>query len=41
MTESTVNRESGRDRPNEAWVSDLTYIRIESGWHYLAAIIDL
>jgi putative transposase len=27
--------------PNQAWVSDLTYIRTRSGWLYLAAVMDL
>jgi putative transposase len=28
-------------RPNQAWVSDITYIRTRSGWLYLAAVMDL
>jgi transposase InsO family protein len=28
-------------RPNEKWVSDITYIRTREGWLYLAVIIDL
>ena len=27
--------------PNQAWVSDITYIRTEEGWLYLAIILDL
>jgi putative transposase len=27
--------------PNQAWVSDLTYIRTRGGWLYLAAVLDL
>lgn len=27
--------------PNEAWVTDITYIRTGEGWLYLAAILDL
>ena len=27
--------------PNEAWASDITYIRIRSGFVYLAAVLDL
>lgn len=27
--------------PNQAWVSDITYIRTEEGWLYLATILDL
>jgi transposase InsO family protein len=29
------------DQPNQAWVTDLTYIPTEEGWLYLAAIMDL
>jgi transposase InsO family protein len=28
-------------KPNEAWVSDITYIRIGNRWAYLCVIIDL
>jgi putative transposase len=28
-------------RPNEVWAGDITYVRIETGWIYLAVIIDL
>lgn len=36
-----LNRQFQRERPNEAWVADITYIRTEEGWLYLAAIMDL
>ena len=29
------------DRPDEAWVTDITYIRTWQGWLYLAVVIDL
>ena len=29
------------DAPNQAWVSDITYIRTWQGWLYLAVILDL
>lgn len=29
------------ERPNEAWVSDITHIRTHEGWLYLAVVIDL
>ena len=28
-------------RPNEVWAGDITYVRVETGWIYLAVIIDL
>ena len=28
------------DRPNEAWCSDITYIRMGRGFAYLVAVID-
>ena len=28
-------------RPNEKWVSDITYVRTSEGWLYLAVILDL
>jgi putative transposase len=27
--------------PNQAWVSDITFVRAGEGWLYLAAILDL
>ena len=31
----------GMDRPNRAWVTDITYIRTDEGWLYLAVVRDL
>jgi putative transposase len=28
------------DRPNQAWSTDITYIRLAQGWGYLVAIMD-
>ena len=28
-------------RPNEAWVGDITYLRTDEGWLYLACVLDL
>jgi len=28
------------DRPNQVWCTDITYIRIQSGWAYLMAVMD-
>ncbi len=27
--------------PNQAWVTDITYIRTHEGWLYLAVVLDL
>lgn len=29
------------ERPDQAWVTDITYIKTHEGWLYLAVIIDL
>ncbi len=29
------------DRPDRVWVADITYIRTDSGWLYLAGVMDL
>ena len=36
-----LNREFAIARPNHVWLGDITYIRTEEGWLYLAALIDL
>ena len=36
-----LNRQFQRQRPNEAWVADTTYIATEEGWLYLAVVLDL
>jgi transposase InsO family protein len=34
-------RDFAATRPNERWVTDITYVWTSSGWVYLAAILDL
>jgi putative transposase len=29
------------EEPNKVWVSDITYIKTEEGWLYLAIVMDL
>ena len=36
-----LQRQFTTSRPNQAWVTDITYIRTWQGWLYLAVIIDL
>lgn len=38
---NVLNRQFARHLPNQAWVSDITYVRTRSGWLYLAAVLDL
>jgi putative transposase len=38
---NVLAREFVAARPNERWVTDITYLRTAEGWLYLAAIIDL
>lgn len=41
ISPNVLNRQFGVAAPNQAWVSDITYIRTRSGWLYLAAVMDL
>ena len=36
-----LSREFRREEPNKVWTGDITYIRTEEGWLYLAAVIDI
>lgn len=40
-SDNILNREFNRQRPNEVWTSDITYIRTAEGWLYLATVIDI
>ena len=37
--EDVLNREFLPERPNTAWVSDITYLWTRDGWMYLAVVI--
>ena len=41
VSSNVLDRRFARALPNQAWVSDITYIRTRSGWLYLAAVLDL
>ena len=41
VAENILNRQFNPAQPNQAWTSDITYIRTRSGWLYLAVVMDL
>lgn len=41
VSDNLLARRFTANRPNEKWVSDITYIKIERGFVYLAVIMDL
>lgn len=36
-----LQQDFSADRPNQKWVSDITYIATDEGWLYLAVVVDL
>jgi putative transposase len=41
FTPNTLQRGFTVQRPNHAWVTDITYVRTWEGWLYLAVVMDL
>lgn len=41
VADNVLNREFNPDKPNQAWVSDITYVWTVQGWLYLAVVMDL
>ena len=41
VVENKLNRDFNTTRPEQVWVSDITYIKTLQGWLYLTVIIDL
>ena len=41
IAENLLHQRFQAARPNQVWLSDLTYIRTQEGWLYLAAVLDL
>jgi putative transposase len=41
VSDNLLARRFNPSHPNQAWVSDITYIRTRSGWLYLAVVLDL
>ncbi|MBB3343832.1 transposase InsO family protein [Luteimonas sp. RC10] len=41
VADNVLDRRLNPEAPDQAWVVDITYIRSERGWLYLAAVLDL
>lgn len=41
IADNVLNREFKPSKPNEVWVSDITYIETHEGWLYLTVFLDL
>jgi len=41
LAENHLKQDFNIQRPNQAWVTDITYIRTFEGWLFLAVVIDL
>jgi putative transposase len=41
VAENVLDRDFTAARPNQKWVTDLTYIATDQGWLYLATVMDL
>ena len=41
VCDNILKRRFWASRPNEKWVSDITYIRVRSKWFYLSVVMDL
>ena len=41
VAENLLNREFSAEKPNQKWVSDITYVPTDEGWLYVAGILDL
>jgi len=41
VAEDLIQQDFTASRPNEKWVSDITYVWTDEGWLYLAVVLDL
>ncbi|MFB6380275.1 IS3 family transposase [Atlantibacter hermannii] len=41
VSPNRLQRQFNPDAPDERWVTDITYIRTQEGWLYLAVVVDL
>jgi putative transposase len=38
---NTLNQQFSAQRPNQVWMSDITYVSTQEGWVYVASVMDL
>jgi putative transposase len=41
VAENILDRDFETEKPNEKWLSDITYVSTDEGWLYLACVLDL
>lgn len=41
VADNLIDQQFEADGPNEVWLADITYVRTDEGWMYLAAILDI
>lgn len=41
IVSNKLAREFNPNKPNQSWVTDITYIKTREGWLYLAVVVDL
>jgi transposase InsO family protein len=41
VAENLLDRDFAATRPNEKWVSDITYVATDEGWLYVCTVLDL
>jgi putative transposase len=41
VADNLLQQDFSAERPNQVWVSDITYIGTDEGWLYLAVVLDL
>jgi transposase InsO family protein len=41
VAENVLNRDFTAERPNEKWLTDITYLPTDEGWLYWAVVLDL
>jgi len=41
VAENVLNRNFEAEAPNKKWLNDITYVKTDEGWLYLACVLDL